>query len=75
MVEGQTALHAACQNGHCDIIRELIDRGADKDKRVSSCTLLIHSYITHVCSLSMTWVRSHFLQEEKKGISVIIDKN
>ncbi|XP_074606780.1 E3 ubiquitin-protein ligase MIB2-like isoform X2 [Acropora palmata] len=32
MVDGRTALHVACQHGHCDIIRELIDRGADKDK-------------------------------------------
>ena len=30
----QTALHIACHKGHCDIIRELIDRGADKDKVV-----------------------------------------
>lgn len=49
MVEGQTALHVACQHGHCDIIRELIDRGADKDKLVSNYTLLIHSEVLHVC--------------------------
>ncbi|KAK2559836.1 E3 ubiquitin-protein ligase MIB2 [Acropora cervicornis] len=35
MVDGRTALHVACQHGHCDIIRELIDRGADKDKLLS----------------------------------------
>ncbi|XP_074606770.1 uncharacterized protein LOC141859796 [Acropora palmata] len=29
---GQTALHIACHKGHCNIIRKLIDRGADKDK-------------------------------------------
>lgn len=40
MAGGHTALHIACHEGHCNIIKELIDCGADKDK-VVSYTLLI----------------------------------
>ena len=36
MIGGKTALHVACHEGHCNIIRELIDRGADEDKLVST---------------------------------------
>ena len=32
---GHSALHVACHEGHCDVIRELIDRGADKEKLVT----------------------------------------
>ena len=42
MVGGHTALDVACHEGHCNIIRELIERGADKDKLVS-CTWSIPS--------------------------------
>ena len=31
LVGGHTALHVACHQGHCDIIRELLERGADMD--------------------------------------------
>lgn len=34
MEGGHSALHVACHEGHCDVIRELIDRGADRDKQV-----------------------------------------
>ena len=27
---GRSALHSACHEGHCDIIRELLDRGAKR---------------------------------------------
>jgi len=27
---GHSALHLACHEGHCDIIRELLDRGANR---------------------------------------------
>ena len=27
---GHSALHSACHEGHCDIIRELLDRGANR---------------------------------------------
>lgn len=27
---GHSALHSACHEGHCDIIRELLDRGAKR---------------------------------------------
>ncbi|XP_066023099.1 E3 ubiquitin-protein ligase MIB2-like isoform X3 [Pocillopora verrucosa] len=31
LVGGHTALHVACRQGHCDIIRELLERGANMD--------------------------------------------
>nr|XP_058964216.1 E3 ubiquitin-protein ligase MIB2-like isoform X3 [Pocillopora verrucosa] len=31
LVDGRTALHEACYQGHCDIIRELLERGADME--------------------------------------------
>ena len=34
LVGGHTALHVACRQGHCDIIRELLERGANMDTLV-----------------------------------------
>lgn len=31
---GQTALHVACQNGHMDIVNNLIDKGANLEEEV-----------------------------------------
>ncbi|KAL9961852.1 hypothetical protein ACROYT_G030880 [Oculina patagonica] len=31
MEDGHTALHIACHEGHCDVIRELLDRGASRN--------------------------------------------
>ena len=36
LVGGHTALHTACRQGHCDIIRELLERGANMNIRVSN---------------------------------------
>ena len=33
-----SALHLACHEGHCDIIRELIDRGASREILVKTKT-------------------------------------
>ena len=33
-----SALHLACHEGHCDIIRELIDRGASREILVKTMT-------------------------------------
>ena len=33
---GHTALHVACHQGHCDIIRELLERGANMDMLVGN---------------------------------------
>ena len=38
---GHTALHVACHQGHCDIIRELLERGANRDISVGN-NLFIH---------------------------------
>ncbi|XP_074607535.1 E3 ubiquitin-protein ligase MIB1-like [Acropora palmata] len=42
MVDGQTALFAVCHLGHCNIIRELIDSGADKEKLDNQGYTTIH---------------------------------
>ena len=31
LVGGHSALHVACHQGHCDIIAELLERGANMD--------------------------------------------
>ena len=36
LVGGHSALHVACHQGHCDIIKELLERGADMDILVSN---------------------------------------
>lgn len=33
---GHTALHIACHEGHCDVIRELLDRGASRNALVTN---------------------------------------
>ena len=42
---GHTALHVACHQGHCEIIRELLERGANIDVQVSSHNFLIITVI------------------------------
>lgn len=42
MEGGHSALHVACHEGHCDVIRELIDRGADRDKQDTQGYTAIH---------------------------------
>ncbi|XP_015770068.1 PREDICTED: E3 ubiquitin-protein ligase MIB2-like isoform X3 [Acropora digitifera] len=42
MLGGHTALHVACHEGHCNIIRELIERGADEDKLDDEGYTVIH---------------------------------
>ena len=44
LVGGHTALHAACHQGHCDIIRELLERGADMDVLVGYNFFIIFFY-------------------------------
>ena len=42
---GHTALHVACHQGHCEIIRELLERGANMDVLVSGHNFLIITVI------------------------------
>ena len=42
---GHTALHVACHQGHGEIIRELLERGANIDVLVSSHNFLIITVI------------------------------
>ena len=42
---GHTALHVACHQGHCDIIRELLERGANIDILVSNIYLNFFFFI------------------------------
>ena len=46
LVGGHTALHVACRQGHCEIIRELLERGADMDVLVSYNFFIIFFIIT-----------------------------
>ena len=39
LVGGHTALHVACRQGHCDIIGELLERGANMDILVGNKSL------------------------------------
>ncbi|XP_078384514.1 uncharacterized protein LOC144666947 isoform X2 [Oculina patagonica] len=42
--DGHTALHIACHEGHCDVIRELLDRGANTNIRdLQGYTAMHHS--------------------------------
>ena len=45
-MDGRTALHEACYQGHCDIIRELLERGADMDILVGNIFLTLFFIIT-----------------------------
>ena len=42
---GHTALHVACHQGHCEIIRELLERGANMDALVNGHNFLIITVI------------------------------
>ena len=44
---GHTALHVACHQGHCDIIRELLERGANIDILVSN--IYLNFFLYHLC--------------------------
>ena len=39
LVGGHTALHVACRQGHCNIIGELLERGANMDILVGNKSL------------------------------------
>ena len=42
LVGGHTALHVACRQGHCDIIGELLERGANMDILVGNNSAFKH---------------------------------
>ena len=42
LVGGHTALHVACRQGYCDIIRELLERGANMDILVGNKKFLFN---------------------------------
>ena len=46
LVGGHTALHVACHQGHCEIIRELLEREADMDVLVGYNFFIIFFIIT-----------------------------
>ena len=56
LVGGHTALHVACHQGHCDIIRELLERGADMDVLVGYNFFFIIFFIITVifCPVQIT---------------------
>ena len=51
LVGGHTALHVACRQGHCDIIRELLERGANMDTLVGDFFLNLFFFTVIFCSV------------------------
>ena len=57
--EGQTALHVACQNGHLDVIKYLLTRGAKLEVEVSGSRAYECTTRTHTCTHTHTHTHTY----------------
>ena len=61
---GETALHRACEGGHAEVARLLLDRGADSDAAKGDGFKPIHSALFHN---RQGWVRGQWPAVRKRG--------